>query len=807
MIIHTLKLTNYRFHADTTIDFDTGITGIVGTNGEGKSTLIEAISWMLFGNSATEGRADGIRWKRAPARHVAEGEMEFTVGGSRYHVWRSETDAILKQDGVKIAQKRSGVDPKMASVLGMDLAQFEATYLCRQKELSRISDMKGQERRTFFLNVMGIGRIVDAQKSLRESKSTLASRVEGLRLGLGDRELLDTEFAAASAELKRAVTALPDLCAAEKAAAVELAAAEEAAAASGTLATRHAEATDARTRAIVDQNREEVEIGRINERIATAVSAESRVQAANERLAELPDLRSRLTGLREAGARASARQSLVEVIAQTEAQIAEDEEVIADARHQIDLYSVERHFAVREQLKDATERLRALTADRERRLAEAKARAEALQREITRNGRKVEAIQSSGNDGACPTCTRPLGEHYESVLENLRRELDELRSELTDCQASIEQHATPSDEELEISAECDSLTLEGSDLQQKHQDADRAADAIRRRTESKTVATTRLESQRSRLAEMPEAAESDPGVISELAAKVAELEKLEADADLVEARRISGQLPELRADLTRHEATLEDAKARIRKADESMAELIEFDADQHQRNVEAVGVVRTRHTEARLALTRGEDLRKTAEERVERAVASIDAHEEKERLLAAATADLEAHREADTRMSEFRVEQASTIRPEMEELTSAMVSMLTDGRFESCTIDQDFEVTLQRGGVDYPEISGGEKDIVALAQRIAASQMISERAGHPLSLLILDEPFGHQDRVRTQNIIGLIRRLKDVFAQVLVISHLEEVKDAADHSLHVELDQAELRSRVTVLTAAPAAAA
>ena len=86
---------------------------------------------------------------------------------------------------------------------------------------------------------------------------------------------------------------------------------------------------------------------------------------------------------------------------------------------------------------------------------------------------------------------------------------------------------------------------------------------------------------------------------------------------------------------------------------------------------------------------------------------------------------------------------------------------------------------------------------VAIAMRLAVSQMIAERAGHPLSLLILDEPFGSQDQVRQANMVGLIRRLSDTFSQVLVISHVEEIKDSVDSTITVRFDEAEGRSIVT----------
>ena len=55
MRLHQLRLQNFRQHADSVVSFDTGLTGVIGTNGSGKTTILEAIAWALYGNSATRG--------------------------------------------------------------------------------------------------------------------------------------------------------------------------------------------------------------------------------------------------------------------------------------------------------------------------------------------------------------------------------------------------------------------------------------------------------------------------------------------------------------------------------------------------------------------------------------------------------------------------------------------------------------------------------------------------------------------------------------------------------------------------------
>ena len=76
--------------------------------------------------------------------------------------------------------------------------------------------------------------------------------------------------------------------------------------------------------------------------------------------------------------------------------------------------------------------------------------------------------------------------------------------------------------------------------------------------------------------------------------------------------------------------------------------------------------------------------------------------------------------------------------------------------------------------------------------------MIAERAGQPLSLLILDEVFGSLDESRRNNVVGLLRRLHDRFEQVIVITHIESeaVRDGLDRVMTVTYDEASGTSRV-----------
>ncbi len=78
----------------------------------------------------------------------------------------------------------------------------------------------------------------------------------------------------------------------------------------------------------------------------------------------------------------------------------------------------------------------------------------------------------------------------------------------------------------------------------------------------------------------------------------------------------------------------------------------------------------------------------------------------------------------------------------------------------------------------YETFSGGEAFRVNFALRIALSQMLAERAGTQIRTLVIDEGFGTQDAEGLQSLIGAIRAIQDDFETILVITHLDELKDA-----------------------------
>ncbi len=98
----------------------------------------------------------------------------------------------------------------------------------------------------------------------------------------------------------------------------------------------------------------------------------------------------------------------------------------------------------------------------------------------------------------------------------------------------------------------------------------------------------------------------------------------------------------------------------------------------------------------------------------------------------------------------------------------------------------DILISDAAGMREYEMFSGGEAFRVNFAIRLALSRVLSQRAGARLQTLVIDEGFGSQDADGRQRLVEAINLVRPDFAKVLVITHLEELKDHFPARIEVE---------------------
>ena len=109
-----------------------------------------------------------------------------------------------------------------------------------------------------------------------------------------------------------------------------------------------------------------------------------------------------------------------------------------------------------------------------------------------------------------------------------------------------------------------------------------------------------------------------------------------------------------------------------------------------------------------------------------------------------------------------------------------------DRRREDLRETLDIQISDGAGARDYEMFSGGEAFRVNFAIRLALSEVLAQRAGARLQTLVIDEGFGSQDADGRQRLVEAINLVRPDFAKVLVITHLEELKDHFPARIEVE---------------------
>ena len=787
MELRRLRLVNFRQHADTELEFGPGITGIFGSNGSGKTTILEAIAWAIYGAQAVRGDRDSIRRLGAKGRAAVEVELEFRLGAHEYRVTRGLSIATLSQDGQPVANSLKAVTDKLERTLGMTHEEFFNTYFTGQKELAVMAALGKTERAAFLSRVLGYERLREAQERVREVRNALAAEARGLEAGLPDSAALGEERRAAEQRLAAARGAAQAADAARRAAEEALAREEP----------RWHEWMARRERTLsLDGERRMAEQGvvtarqefqRLDKELADALAAREQLKQREAELAPVTRLKQEVAELerlqREAAARRAEEAQLEELARAAgtlERRLAELRDVDATlARAEAEARQLEERLQSAE--RGLEEERTAWVRDRQ--YAETK-RSELLKLYEEVKEQRDQLVKL-GPDGICPTCKRPLGAEYASVLAVLDRQIEVITADGKYFRQRLEQLA-------QAPAKLTAAEGEKERLLEESRAASARAGELRAQAEERQRGGAALETARRRAADLERQLQArptgyDPARHDALRAELAKLEPVALEAAALEERARRAESLVQDAEQAEHQLSVSERRVReltdaVRAEGFSEAEYKQA-KDRYDRAVGGLREAELAVVEARGDLNRAEDdVREAQRRESERA--------ERERHIVALKARQRLHNELDRAFSDLRGELNARMRPEIAELASGFLSDLTDGRYGELDLTEDYTVTILEGGVPKPVISGGEEDLANLVLRLAISQMIAERAGQPLSLLVLDEIFGSLDDARRQHVVGLLRRLADRFPQVILITHIEQVREGLDRVIRVDFDPA-----------------
>ena len=182
-MIKRVRLKNWRSHYDTDLRFDEGTNVIIGINGAGKSSVLEAIFFALFGPP------EKGYYERVLREGAAEGSVElvFEVKGKEYSVRRVFTakgQKLAELRGAKtiITERAKDVDSEIIKILGMDQKLFKEAVYARQNEMAYIlRDAKPQERKQLFDDLIELGEFSTAKQIVTRVRNRLKRELDLFR--------------------------------------------------------------------------------------------------------------------------------------------------------------------------------------------------------------------------------------------------------------------------------------------------------------------------------------------------------------------------------------------------------------------------------------------------------------------------------------------------------------------------------------------------------------------------------------------------------------------------------------------------
>jgi len=150
MILISLHMQNYKKYQEHTLEFSEGLTGIIGRNGSGKSTIFDAITFALYGD--VRGEKQTIRNAKAGSKDTVSVTLIFEIDGANYKIVREMRGKTLvakanlyDANDDLLSEGSREVTKHITKLVGMNQEAFRHTVFASQKELTALSGLKNEE--------------------------------------------------------------------------------------------------------------------------------------------------------------------------------------------------------------------------------------------------------------------------------------------------------------------------------------------------------------------------------------------------------------------------------------------------------------------------------------------------------------------------------------------------------------------------------------------------------------------------------------------------------------------------------------
>ena len=200
-MITSIELVDFLSHSDTKLKFEDGVTIFVGDNGAGKSSIIDAITFSLFGQHTRKSNKGLIR--RGTNQGYAK--IEFSIKDKQYETVRKidtkgSLSAIFSEttnnNRVEIAageRKQFGesMTEQVEKTIGMNFEKLKIASIVQQGELNSIINAKPREFKELLNAIIGIDKLDIASDTMQKVTKEFRKKI---RTDLGGHDDTDIEF-------------------------------------------------------------------------------------------------------------------------------------------------------------------------------------------------------------------------------------------------------------------------------------------------------------------------------------------------------------------------------------------------------------------------------------------------------------------------------------------------------------------------------------------------------------------------------------------------------------------------------------
>ena len=187
-MITSIELGDFLAHSNTKLEFGNGVTVFVGNNGAGKSSIIDAITFALFGQHTRKSNKGLI--KRGATQGFAK--IVFSVNGKQYEAVRkidskgtlsAKFSDTTNDEQIEIAageRKQFGesMTHEVEKIIGLDFEKLKIASIVQQGELNAIINAKPKEFKELLNAIIGIDKLDVASESMKTVNKEFREKIK-----------------------------------------------------------------------------------------------------------------------------------------------------------------------------------------------------------------------------------------------------------------------------------------------------------------------------------------------------------------------------------------------------------------------------------------------------------------------------------------------------------------------------------------------------------------------------------------------------------------------------------------------------